>query len=122
MTTTRWFHPIEHFARQTCSIPNAALDRSWTWKSYDSEGIRFAFFRTYMDSHLRQHTIHMDKILVGIGQPPNEAKRLLRLIYSALADVESALIGSSDTGAQAGLELAETIYSRGEEITSIIAG
>ena len=32
----------------------------------------------------------MDKTLVGIGSPPTEAHQLVRNIYNALADVESA--------------------------------
>ena len=40
------------------------------------------------DAHLRQHTIQIEKTLKAIGLPFTEAKRLLRLIYAALAEAE----------------------------------
>jgi hypothetical protein len=41
------------------------------------------------EEHLRQHTIQLDKTLAVIS-PPTEAHRLIRNIYNALADVETA--------------------------------
>jgi hypothetical protein len=48
--------------------------------------LRFRLHR--FEEHLRQHTIQIDKTLVGIGKPPTEAHRLVRNVYNALADVE----------------------------------
>jgi hypothetical protein len=58
------------------------------------------------DAHLRQHTIQIEKTLEAIGLPFTEAKRLLRLIYVALADVENQAIGLEDFG---GLEQAKVV-------------
>ncbi len=58
------------------------------------------------DAHLRQHTIQIEKTLKAIGLPFTEAKRLLRLIYAALADVENQAIGLEDFG---GLEQAKVV-------------
>jgi hypothetical protein len=55
--------------------------------------IRFRLHR--FESHMRQHTIQIDKTLMLLGQPPTEVKRLLRLTYAAWADAENALIGAS---------------------------
>ena len=61
----------------------------WESKPYP---IEFRLHR--FDAHLRQHTIHAEKVLVKLGLEPTEAKRLLRLIYAALAEVEGlALAG-----------------------------
>jgi hypothetical protein len=49
--------------------------------------IRFRMHR--FEGHLRQHTIQLDKTLAVI-RPPTEAHRLVRNIYNALADVETA--------------------------------
>jgi DinB family protein len=72
---------------------------SWFW---DGEmPLRFRLHR--FEEHLRQHTIQLDKTLVGIGRPPTEAHRLVRNIYNALADVESeraAAPGLRDTAAR----------------------
>jgi hypothetical protein len=54
---------------------------------------RFRLHR--FESHLRQHTIQVDKTLVMLNQPPTEVKRLLRLTYAAWADAENALIGAA---------------------------
>jgi len=63
------------------------------WEGYPVE-IRFRMHR--FDSHLREHTIQVDKTLEGIGHKPAEPARLLRLIYQALGEVEGALIGLPD--------------------------
>ncbi|MCI0728106.1 MAG: DinB family protein, partial [Chloroflexi bacterium] len=65
------------------------------WES-QPQTIRYRLHR--FDAHLRQHTIQVEKTLAALGRPPNEAKRLLRLVYNALAEVESALIGAWDAG------------------------
>ncbi|MGD9146897.1 MAG: DinB family protein [Anaerolineae bacterium] len=81
--------------------------------------LRFRLHR--FDSHLRQHTVQVDKTLVKIGQPPNEAKRLLRLIYGALAEAEGAMVGAWDTGAALRDEVAGAISARADEIAGILA-
>jgi hypothetical protein len=58
----------------------------WFWDG--PMPLRFRLHR--FEEHLRQHTIQLDKTLVGIGRPPTEAHRLVRNIYNALADVETA--------------------------------
>jgi hypothetical protein len=54
--------------------------------------IRFRLHR--FESHMRQHTIQIDKTLVALNMPLSEVKRLLRLTYAAWADANSALIGA----------------------------
>ncbi len=48
---------------------------------------------------MRQHTVQIDKTLAALGHGPTEARRLLRMIYGALAGAEGALIGAEDVGA-----------------------
>ncbi len=55
--------------------------------------IRFRMHR--IEEHLRQHTIQLDKTLAVI-RPPTEAHRLVRNIYNALADIESASEAADD--------------------------
>lgn len=57
---------------------------AWFWDG--AMPLRFRLHR--FEEHLRQHTIQLDKTLLGIGRPPTEAHRLVRNIYNALADVE----------------------------------
>jgi hypothetical protein len=88
------------------------------WEGHELS-LRFRLHR--FDSHLRQHTVQIDKALVAIGHAPNEAGRLLRLIYAALAEVEGATIGAWDVAQEAGQRLAEAIVTRTAEIAGIVA-
>ena len=58
---------------------------AWFWDG--AMPIRFRLHR--FEEHLRQHTIQLDKTLAVI-RPPTEAHRLIRNIYNALADIETA--------------------------------
>jgi len=70
---------------------------------------------------LRQHIVQIDKTLGGIGHAPNEAKRLLRLIYAALAEVEGTTIGTWEVGAELRREVADNLAARASEIAGILA-
>jgi hypothetical protein len=91
---------------------------SMYWEGYEMS-LRFRLHR--FDSHLRQHTVQVDKTLEAIGHAPNEARRLLRLIYGALADAEGATIGAWDVGRELRRAAAETIAARTDEIAAILA-
>ena len=91
---------------------------SMYWEGHEMS-LRFRLHR--FDSHLRQHTVQVVKTLEAIGLAPNEAKRLLRLIYGALADAEGASIGAWDVGQELRRTAAETITARADEIAAILA-
>jgi hypothetical protein len=76
--------------------------------------LRFRLHR--FESHLRQHTIQVDKALVALGLAPGEARRLVRLLYAGLADVQGQLIGAGEADAQACADLALAIDRRIDEI------
>lgn len=57
--------------------------------------LRFRLGR--FESHLRQHTIQIDKTLAALGRLPGEPLRLLRMVYAALAEAEGAMLGAEDT-------------------------
>src|SRR5690606_11393660 len=71
-------------------------------------------------AHARQHIIQVEKTLAGIGKPPNEVRQLLRLVFSALAEVEGALLGASGTGREAQEQLASTISERAETLRLVV--
>ncbi len=75
-----------------------------------------------LHSHLRQHTVQLEKALVEIDGPPTETKRLLRLIYAALADVDSTIIGAWGLGKEKRLETAAAISQRTDEIAAVLRG
>ena len=55
-----------------------------------------------------------------IGQAPNEAKRLIRKIYAALAEAEGMLIGAKKIGDAVILETASSIAERTKEINRLL--
>jgi hypothetical protein len=78
---------------ELADVTDAQLEiRSWFWES-EPMPIRFRMHR--IEEHLRQHTVQLDKTLAVI-RPPTEAHRLVRNIYTALADVESATEPAED--------------------------
>jgi len=88
---------------------------------WEDEPMRLQFRLHRFESHLRQHTIQVDKTFAAIQPAPKEARRLLRMIFSAQAEVESVTIGARDLGAQGMQDLAKTIAARAHEIAGILA-
>jgi hypothetical protein len=82
--------------------------------------VRFRLHR--FDSHLRQHTIQLEKARQSLALPHPEALRLWRLIYAALAEVEGASLGAGGIGYEDGRRLAEEIEARSDEIAAILDG
>lgn len=74
------------------------------------------------DSHLRQHTVQVEKTLDMLNLQPNEARRLLRLIYTALAEVEGTAIGALGFGLEQRAALAGKIAKRTDEIEVTVKG
>jgi uncharacterized damage-inducible protein DinB len=109
----------ERVLRELAGIRDEELDApSSYWEGYPL-GLRFRLHR--FDSHLRQHTVQIDKTLASVGGPPAEAKRLLRLIYAAWAEAEGAAIGAWDVGADLRREAAAIVAARTQEIATILA-
>jgi hypothetical protein len=72
------------------------------------------------EAHSRQHTIQIDKTLNLIGCGPTEAKRIVRMLYSALAELNGNLIAPSEKKNQESIELARTIDSRTKDLSKLI--
>ncbi len=72
------------------------------------------------EAHLIQHTVQIDKTLVAIGQPPSEAKQLLRKVYAALAEAEGVMIGMEKMVETAMFATASTILERTKEIEELL--
>lgn len=112
----RTFH--QRLLREFADISDAELDVPSTFWEPEPMSVCFRLHR--YDSHLRQHTIQLDKILLANSHGPNEAKRLLRLIYAALADVNGVLIGAWQIGESCQYALAQDISARAEEVAAAL--
>ena len=72
------------------------------------------------DAHLRQHTIQVEKTLAMLGHESTETKRLLRLVYSALAEIEGFLIGAPELAVEERQKVARKLQKRGAEIANLV--
>ncbi|MBL7163877.1 MAG: DinB family protein [Anaerolineales bacterium] len=106
--------------REITDIRGLELEAPSLWWEGIPLSVEYRLHR--LDSHLRQHTIQVEKTLEALTQPPSEALRLLRLIYAALADVEGVIVGDWLLGQREQQELAATIQQRAEEIEGIVEG
>jgi hypothetical protein len=111
LTYHRKFHPqlIEEFS----TITDKELDLPSTFWEKTIFPIRHRLLR--YEAHIIQHTVQIDKTLTAIGQTPSETKRLIRYLYSALAEVDKYLIGE-DASSKDCAELAEAIEARVKEL------
>jgi hypothetical protein len=106
--------------RELDSIQGIELDAESLW--WEELPIKIEFRLHRLDSHIRQHTIQLEKTLTALKGPPSEAMRLLRLIYAALADVDSTIIGDWNLGVEKRLAAAASIALRTDEIAQILRG
>lgn len=63
-------------------------------------------------SHIREHTIQVEKTLVMIGHTPTEVDRLIRLNLTAWGQAEAVVCGSADGGEATGLLAAAAARAR----------
>jgi hypothetical protein len=68
------------------------------------------------DAHLRQHTIQAEKTILAVIGAPSEARRLVRIIYAALAEVEGILFGLENFAEANQISVANRISSYKEEV------
>lgn len=87
---------------------------------WESTPMSLEFRLHRFDSHMRQHTIQIEKTLQAMHIPPTEAKRLLRLIYAALAEAEGFTIGLEDFGIAERAEVVTLINVYCDEIDQLM--
>lgn len=84
---------IKRFTQVTLDAGEADLTRSWAWGDYDSEGVRFAFFRTYEE--LRELAYSITQERMATNRAPTLAQRMLATYHAAFYDMQAALMGLS---------------------------
>jgi hypothetical protein len=109
------FHP--EIVQEFCRITDEELELpAVMWEDIHFP-IRHRLHR--YEAHLIQHTVQVDKTLSTIGQPPSEARRLIRYVFAALAEVEANLIGENCLQEDC-RQLGQDIDSRTMEIREIL--
>jgi hypothetical protein len=110
----------ERSLTEFAGITDAELQQGTLFWEGEPLSIRHRLLR--FAAHNRQHTIQAEKTLEWLGATPNEAKRLLRQVYIALAEVESAMLGATEAEADilAQERVADTIRVRADEVADLI--
>lgn len=105
--------------RELSAVRGLELEAPSLWWEELPITVEFRLHR--LDSHLRQHSVQIEKTLAAIDGPVSEPRRLLRLIYAALADVDGTMIGSWGLGKDERLKTAARIAGWASEIEEIAA-
>lgn len=88
------YHKANHdrALAEFAGISDAEIDALSLWGEGEPYSVEYRLHR--MEAHLRQHTIQIEKTLDQLGHTSNEARRLIRLVFNALSEVEGAMIGA----------------------------
>ena len=82
----RLFH--ERVLAELSGIKDAELDLPSKYWEAETHPLRLRLGR--FASHMRQHTIQIEKTLPATGRPLNETRLLVRRIFNRLAAIENA--------------------------------
>ena len=82
---------VDSFARCTVGLSEPQLDRPWIWRDYDSDGVRFAFFRTLEE--LRDLAVTVREQAFLRGARPSAAGLILDSYHAAWRGMHSTLLG-----------------------------
>lgn len=114
------FHRILHQELLTEFSRISSAELAWPATYWEEERFPIHYRLHRFEAHIRQHTIQIDKTLEAIGVATTEGKRLVRMLYSALAEVDGALIGAENILPQERLDLANAIIARTQELTKTL--
>lgn len=109
----------ERALREFSPIADDELQGPSLWWENEEVSLQYRLHR--FDAHLRQHTIQVEKTLQALGHEASEARRLIRLLYRALAQVESALLGAPELGQDVCRALAQQLDERAAAIEGRVA-
>ena len=82
---------VEALVRATVDLSDAEMDRTWVWREYDEEGLRFVLL-------LAQHELRDLAVRLAAMRPspPSQAQRILGQYHFAYRDLTGALAGLRD--------------------------
>jgi hypothetical protein len=109
---------VEGFSHAALGLPDQALDSEWAWGAYDSEGIRFAFFRTYEE--LRELAANCAATRALKGPTRSTAQRILAQYHAAYRDLQAVLLGVTASAAEESPSRGE--WSARQILSHIVSG
>src|SRR5437879_13022203 len=82
---------VEALVQATVDLPDSEMGRTWVWREYDDEGLRFALL-------MAQHELRDLAVRLAAMRPatPSQAQRILGQYHHAYRDLTGALAGLRD--------------------------
>jgi hypothetical protein len=80
---------VVKFSKRLGHLNENDLEVPWIWKSYDSDGIRFAFFRTYEE--LQELAVRLEEHRRAMGNALTSAQIILGTYHQAYRDLQVLL-------------------------------
>ena len=87
---------VKDLAALAVQMSPADLELPWKWGSYDSEGVRFAFFR--IAEELRTLAVRVRQARLAAGRPLTQAQNILAYYHAAYRDLNAAVLGLDEAG------------------------
>jgi uncharacterized damage-inducible protein DinB len=85
---------VERLVKASVHLDDADLDRTYVWRDYDEDGLRFALLTAH--HILRDTAASVAAARLRAGRPFTEAQRILAQIHEAYRDLTGALAGTSE--------------------------
>ena len=82
---------VEALVRATVDLPDSEMGRTWVWREYDDEGLRFSLVMTQQE--VRDLAVRLAALRPA---PPTQAQRILGQYHHAYRDLTGALAGVLD--------------------------
>jgi hypothetical protein len=96
-------------AERLAGTPDDRLGHGARWSGF---AVPVSFRLGRWSSHIREHTIQIEKTLVMLGHVPTEPERLARLTLAAYGRAEAVVFGQPDADAAAGIIRAAVAEAR----------
>ncbi len=85
---------VERLVKASVHLDDADLDRTYVWRDYDEDGLRFALLTAH--HILRETAASVAAARLRAGRPFTEAQRILAQVHEAYRDLTGALAGASE--------------------------
>ena len=96
-------------AERLAGMPEERLPHGARWSGF---AVPVSFRLGRWSSHIREHTIQVEKTLAILGRAPTEPERLARLTLAAYGRAEAVVFGQPDADAAAGIVRAAVAEAR----------
>lgn len=110
---------LDHATERLAALPAERLAFGTRWAGF---AVDIGFRIGRWSSHIREHSVQVEKTLVMLGHTPTEVDRLIRLILAEWGRAEAVVYGSAHGGAAVGVLAAAAAASRGTaaEVAGIV--